>query len=189
MIDLLYTSGWGAFTIMLFFQIPFLIIFGNIVYRKAFVNSGPSDAPPKKYSRVEGMWITVAVALFILVNVASINYMPTVITAEAAMVAKNIQEVDVTARSWSYEMSSRKYEVGRPVRFSAKAVDTVHGFGVYHPDGSLLFTMMLMPGLEEPTSIIYTFTEPGKYTVRCLEYCGMAHHAMKDELIVVNSDG
>jgi cytochrome c oxidase subunit II len=32
---------------------------------------------------------------------------------------------------------------------------------------------------------VHTFREPGKYKVRCLEYCGVAHHAMKDELVVV----
>jgi cytochrome c oxidase subunit 2 len=48
----------------------------------------------------------------------------------------------------------------------------------------MLFTMMLMPGLETPASIVHTFTEPGIYKVRCLEYCGAAHHEMRDEIVV-----
>jgi cytochrome c oxidase subunit 2 len=61
----------------------------------------------------------------------------------------------------------------------------VHGFAVYHPDGRVLFTMMLIPGMK-PASLVHTFTEAGEYKVRCLEYCGIAHHAMQDRLVVVN---
>jgi len=30
----------------------------------------------------------------------------------------------------------------------------------------------------------YTFTETGEYEVLCLEYCGLAHHAMVAKIIV-----
>ena len=84
MLDFLYQSAWGAFTIMLFFQIPFLIVFFYIVYRKTHTDSGPSGTDEKRISRVEGLWITLVVALFIAVNAISIKYMPTVSTAQAA---------------------------------------------------------------------------------------------------------
>jgi len=186
MFDFLYQSAWGAFTIMLFFQIPFLIVFFYIVYRKSHTDPGPSGMDEKRISRLKGPWIAIVVVLFIVVNVISIQYMPTVYTAQAAASGLDIQNVDVTAQSWSYQISDRQFEVGRPVRFSVKSVDTMHGFAVYHPDGRMLFTMMLMPGMEQ-SSIIHTFTEPGTYKVRCLEYCGIAHHLMKDELIVADS--
>ena len=107
-------------------------------------------------------------------------------TANAAVNEADIQQVDVVARSWSYEISDNQYEVGRPVRFSAKSADTMHSFSVYHPDGRVLFTIQLLPGLNRSASMIYTFKDPGKYTVRCLEYCGIAHHGMMAELIVVD---
>jgi cytochrome c oxidase subunit 2 len=128
--------------------------------------------------------MAVVVILFVVINVASIKHMPPISSAQAVATHKNIQEVEVTAVSWSYDISNQEYEVGRPVRFSAKSADTMHSFAVYHPDGRMLFTMMLMPGLATPTSIVHTFTEPGTYKVRCLEYCGAAHHEMQDELIV-----
>lgn len=188
MLDFLYQSGWGAFSIMLFFQLPFLVVFCYIVYRKSVTDRGPSGMADRRISRLEGVWLAVVLVLFVTVNVISIKYMPPIATARAAAAGHNIQNVDVTAQSWSYQISQREFEVGQPVRFSAKSVDTVHGFGVYHPDGRLLFTMMLIPGME-PASIIHTFTEPGKYKVRCLEYCGIAHHVMADELIVRPSGG
>ena len=186
MIDFLYQNAWGAFTIMLLFQVPFLVVFFYIVYKKAVTDPNPSGTNSKQISRVERLWMAIVIVLFVAVNVASIEYMPTVATARAAITDQDIQEVDVTAQSWSYQISERQFELGQPVRFSAKSADTMHGFAVYHPDGRMLFTMMLMPGMA-PASIIHTFTEAGKYKVRCLEYCGMAHHLMQDELIVANS--
>ena len=183
MLEFLYQSGWGAFAMMLFFQIPFLIIFLYIVYRKAYTNPQASNTDGRRISRTELLWVTIVVVLFVGVNVLSIKFMPTISTARAAATEQNIQDVEVTARSWSYEISDREYEVGRPVRFSVKSADTVHGFAVYHPDGRVLFTMMLIPGVG-PSSIIHTFTEPGNYKVRCLEYCGTAHHAMQNQLVV-----
>ncbi|RCX30211.1 hypothetical protein [Thioalbus denitrificans] len=189
MLDFLYQSGWGAFTIMLLLQIPFVIVFLSIVYKKAFVDSAPSATHPKKFSRVEVTWLAFAGAVFLLVNILSISYMPMVSTAHAAKSGQAIQEVDVTARSWSYDISERTIEAGVPVRFSAKSADTMHSFSVYHPDGRVLFTMQLLPGLKQAASTIYTFTEPGRYTVRCLEYCGIVHHGMRDELVVVDARG
>ena len=172
---------------MLFLQIPFLVVFLYIVYRKGFAKPEASEVDPRKLSRADGLWMAVVIILFLGINIASIKYMPPISSAQAVATHQNIQDVEVTAVSWSYEISEQEYEVGRPVRFSAKSADTMHSFAVYHPDGRMLFTMMLMPGLKTPTSIVHTFTEPGTYKVRCLEYCGAAHHEMQDELIVKQS--
>ena len=185
MLDFLYQNAWGAFSIMLLFQVPFMIVFFYVVYRKAVTDPNPSQTEKQRISRLEGLWLTLVVVLFVVINVVSIQYMPTISSAQAAISGQDIQDVDVTAQSWSYQISERQFEVGQPVRFSVISADTMHGFAIYHPDGRMLFTMMLMPGME-PSSIIHTFTEPGKYKVRCLEYCGIAHHMMQDELIVVD---
>jgi cytochrome c oxidase subunit 2 len=187
MIDYLYSSGWGAFVIMLFFQIPFFIVFIRLIYKKTVLDSKPSDTEQKVYTKYEIMWLSTVVVLFLAVNFVSISYMPTVITAQATATKIPIKEVDVSAQSWAYEISDRTLEVGQPVRFSAKSVDTVHGFAVYHPDNRLLFTMMLIPGRKTAASIIHTFTEPGTYKVRCLEFCGIVHHDMQDVLTVVQN--
>ncbi|MCZ7564452.1 MAG: hypothetical protein M5U08_12335 [Burkholderiales bacterium] len=123
--------------------------------------------------------------VFVGVNLASLKYMPTIAAARAETSRDPVQEINLTAKSWGYDISSRQIEAGRPVRFSGKSSDTQHGFAVYHPSGRMLFTMMLMPGLTNPTTLVHTFREPGKYKVRCLEYCGIAHHGMLDELTVV----
>ncbi len=185
MIDWLYLSGWGAFAMMLFMLIPFLLVFLYIIFRKSLVDSSPSTADKSKYVRLEYMWVGFVVFVFVLVNVLSIDYMPTVASAKAKANPDDIVDVTVEAKSWSFDISEETIEVGRPIRFSGRSLDTMHGFAVYHPDGDVLFTMMLMPGTDAPTSLVHTFTEPGTYIVRCLEYCGVAHHKMNDEIVVV----
>lgn len=182
----IFQSGWGAFTVMLLFQIPFLVVFLSIVFRKAYVNTGPSDITDARITSLRGGWLTLVIALFLIVNLASIGFIPAVYTARAAASDTPAIDVSVQAQSWSYDMSAREFEVGKPVRFRAQSLDTVHGFAVYHPEGKVLFTMMLVPGVGD-SSLIYTFDEPGTYKVRCLEYCGMAHHEMSDEIVVTEA--
>ncbi len=179
MLDFIYQSGWGAFTILLLFQLPFLAVFLYVVFTKRSA-SGVDDAT---INRMKGGWLTLVIALFLVVNLASIRFIPAISTAKAANSDIAAVDVDVAAQSWSYDMSAQEFVAGTAVRFNAKSLDTVHGFAVYHPDGRVLFTMMLVPGVAT-SSLIYTFKDAGTYKVRCLEYCGMAHHEMSDEIIV-----
>ena len=187
MLDFLF-SGWGAFWMTLFMLVPFAAMLAYVIYRKSVFDSRPSTTPVKTLSRLEGIWLTVVFVVFVGVNLGSLKYMPYIAAANAATNGKPMQEIDLTAKSWSYEISNRQIEAGSPVRFSGRSADTQHGFAVYHPDGRLLFTMLLMNGMSKPTTVVHTFKQPGTYKVRCLEYCGVAHHAMQDELIVVKSN-
>lgn len=179
MLEFIYQSGWGAFTIMLLFQLPFLAVFLYVVFTK----QSASDVDDAKINRVKGGWITIVIALFLVVNIASIKFIPAISTATAANSGIAVVDVDIEAQSWNYEMSAQDFAVGTPIRFNAKSLDTVHGFAVYHPDGRVLFTMMLVPGVAT-SSLIYTFKDPGTYKIRCLEYCGLAHHEMSDEIVI-----
>ena len=186
MLEFIYQSGWGAFTIMLVFQLPFIIGFFYIIYNRSRPNLQLADVSERNISNAKTAWITLVVVMFVVINLASIKYFPAVYTAKAAATQENVVEVSVKAESWSYEFSEQEFSVGQAIRFTANAVDTVHGFGLYHPDGRVIFTMMLVPGVG-PSSLIHIFKDPGTYKVRCLEYCGAAHHDMSDEIIVTQS--
>ena len=187
MLDFLFT-GWGAFWMLLAMVVPFGLMFYYVIYRKSVVDTGPGSTPRSKLSQLEGFWLSAAFIIFVGVNLASLKFMPLIAAAHAATSGEPLQEINFTATSWAYDISNHQIEAGKPVRFSGKAMDTQHGFAVYHPDGRLLFTMLMMPGLTKPTTVIHTFKDPGTYKVRCLEYCGIAHHAMQDELTVVKSN-
>ncbi len=74
MLDFLYQDSWGAFSVMLFFQIPFLVVFLYIVYRKSFVEPEPSATDQRKLSRLDGLWIAVVVILFVGFNFLSLGH-------------------------------------------------------------------------------------------------------------------
>ncbi len=184
--DFIYQTGWGAFSILLLFQIPFILGFFSIVYQRSRPNQQLGEISETKISRAKNGWMVLVIASFLVINLASIQYIPAVYSANAATNDQNVVDVSVKAESWSYELSEQEFNVGQAVRFNANAVDTVHGFAIYHPNGNVIFTMMLVPGVG-PSSLIHTFKEPGTYKVRCLEYCGLAHHEMSDEIIVTQS--
>jgi cytochrome c oxidase subunit 2 len=188
MLDFLF-SGWGGFWVTMGMLLPFAGMFWYVIHRKSVVDSGPGTTPPATLSRLEGYWLTAVFVIFVGLNLASLKYMPIIATARAATGGLPVQEVQFTATSWSYEISKREVEAGKPVRFAGRSKDTMHGFGVYHPDGRHAVHDDADARPEaKPPSLVHTFREPGKYKVRCLEYCGVAHHAMKDELVVVASN-
>ncbi len=112
MLDLLFT-GWGAFWMTLFMLLPFAIMFFYVIYRKSAVETGLAQTEARKFSRVEGYWLTFAFVVFVGVNLASLKYMPLIATAHAATTRTDIQQIDLTATSWSYDMSGREVEVGQ----------------------------------------------------------------------------
>jgi cytochrome c oxidase subunit II len=72
--------------------------------------------------------------------------------------------------------------VGNVVLFNTSSIDVNHDFGLYSASGQLLDQVQVMPGYYN--NIIYQFTKPGIYYVRCLEFCGWGHFGMVSEINV-----
>jgi cytochrome c oxidase subunit 2 len=112
-----------------------------------------------------------------LVSIGSLRPWPKAVAA-----GSDVIDVKATGSQWSWELVPKTVPVGKPVTFSVATTDVTHGFSVYDPDGHLLFQTQAMPGYINQVS--YTFKTPGKYKIFCMEYCGLAHHDMTDELVV-----
>lgn len=97
------------------------------------------------------------------------------------------QVVDVVGRQWSWQIEPATVETGSVVEFRVTSADVNHGFAVYAPDGHIVTQTQAMPGYTN--KLLYTFTEPGTYLVRCLEYCGLAHAPMTAAIEVVAAGG
>lgn len=93
------------------------------------------------------------------------------------------QVVQVVGLQWAWQMSSGPIQAGIPVEFAVTGADVNHGFGIYDASDRLLAQTQAMPGITN--RLVYTFRHPGKYRIMCLEYCGLAHHAMIREFDVV----
>lgn len=97
------------------------------------------------------------------------------------------QVVDVVGQQWSWDLKPDKVRAGSPVEFLVTASDVNHGFAIYAPDGRIATQTQAMPGFTN--KLVHTFTEPGTYTVMCLEYCGIGHAPMTAELEVTAASG
>lgn len=67
--------------------------------------------------------------------------------------------------------------LGAPVVLDVTAKDVNHGFGIYDPDGKIFAQVQAMP--DYVNHLALTFPRAGHYTIRCMEYCGIAHAAMQ----------
>lgn len=99
---------------------------------------------------------------------------------------EDAQEVDVVGAMWYWQLHPAVVEVGRPVLFKVTSADVNHGLGIYDRNLRLLTQTQAMPGYVN--KLAYTFQEPGKYQIMCLEYCGLAHHGMIGTIEVVATD-
>jgi cytochrome c oxidase subunit II len=72
--------------------------------------------------------------------------------------------------------------VGKTVEFEVSSKDVNHNFAIYNSAGELVAQVQAMP--DYTNHLFYRFDVPGHYYVLCLEYCGVAHHAMNTEFDV-----
>ena len=82
----------------------------------------------------------------------------------------------VVAQQYSFAMPAT-VPLNTTVVFDVTSKDVNHGFGIYSPDGRIFSQVQAMP--DYVNHLALTFTIPGHYTVRCLEYCGIAHASMQ----------
>ncbi len=118
-----------------------------------------------------------------LVMGAAIALLTLVPWPHAVATGPEVVSVTVRARLWAWELEPARVPANTPVVFLATSEDVNHGFGVFDLQGRLLFQTQAMPGWVNKVS--WTFAEPGRYRILCLEYCGLVHHGMIAELDVV----
>ncbi|MHB1551761.1 MAG: cupredoxin domain-containing protein [Vulcanimicrobiaceae bacterium] len=84
--------------------------------------------------------------------------------------------VKVTAQQYAFTMPS-VLPLDRRIVFEVTSLDVNHGFGIYDPRGQIVAQVQAMPDYVNHLPV--TFTRAGRYTVRCLEYCGIGHASMQ----------
>jgi cytochrome c oxidase subunit 2 len=82
----------------------------------------------------------------------------------------------VTAMQYGFELP-RSVPADAPIVFDVTSKDVNHGFGIYDPQGRLIAQVQAMPNYVNHLPL--RLHAEGHYTVRCLEYCGIAHAAMQ----------
>ena len=128
-------------------------------------------------------WFVALILLGVGVTFASLKPFP---IGDQQAQAQTAQIVNAVARQWSWSLSQSQVKAGIPVQFNVTSLDVNHGFAIYGPNDRIVTQTQAMPGFTN--RLLYTFNAPGKYRVMCLEYCGVAHHAMVTEFEVVAAD-
>lgn len=99
-----------------------------------------------------------------------------------AVQAQGARAVPVTARQFSFDMPDQ-LPANQQLDFQVTSADVNHDFGIYDPAGHLIAQVQAMPTYTN--QLYLTFRTPGVYTIRCLEYCGIAHSGMQRTFTVV----
>ena len=115
-----------------------------------------------------GLTLVAAVAAFII-TIPRLPYP----NAEAFGGARHYA---IVARQYSFALPD-SVPVRTPVVFDVTAADVNHGFAIYTPAGKVFAQVQAMPGYTNHLDVV--FQDAGRYTVRCLEFCGIAHAAMQ----------
>jgi cytochrome c oxidase subunit II len=96
------------------------------------------------------------------------------------------QAVRVIGHQWAWEMKVPRLTAGHPIDFQVTSADVTHGFAIFDDRGHLVAQVQAMPGYIN--HLHFTFDQAGVYTIMCLEYCGVVHHAMRSSITVRRSD-
>ncbi|HET7118439.1 MAG TPA: hypothetical protein VFI29_18225 [Hanamia sp.] len=130
---------------------------------------------------VFGLSVILAISLFI-----SLRFLP-----YPRFQGKADEVVTVVGIQWDWEMAhgiSNKtpheffgrneitLPVNKRIKFIVTSDDVTHNFGIYNSKGVLLTQTQAMP--QYNNELQYIFSQKGKYTILCLEYCGLVHPFM-----------
>ena len=135
----------------------------------------------KKWYGVRGKWFLFLITLGLVITYFSLSPFP-IPDQKKDYPANDHQVVKVGAYQWYWTMTPDTVEAGKPVAFLVTGEDVNHGFGIYDENLKLVGQTQAMPGYTN--KLVHVFDKPGKYKILCLEYCGLAHHAMITELTV-----
>lgn len=129
-----------------------------------------SEVTPPGYALRRGwLWVLAAVTLVSLaISLPAFPY--------PASQTPHVRHYAVTAMQYGFQ-NPPLIPVNTPIIFDVTSKDVNHGFGIYDPAGRLYAQVQAMPMYVNHLPV--RFHTAGHYTIRCMEYCGIAHAAMQ----------
>ena len=148
-----------------------------LILRAVLATEGPGPSETAPRTRTKLLWAMVVVG--VILSTASLRDWPHTSAAGDAMV------VNITSGQWWWDTDTTEIPLGQQVEFRVTSEDVNHGLGIYNSDMRLLVQVQAMPNYTN--KVVYTFDQPGTYQILCMEFCGVAHHAMTYEFEVVEA--
>lgn len=126
----------------------------------------------------ERRWLFVLIGVFLVFNVVTLS--PLVPWQRWRLWSRPTpaQSIAIDVEGYHFTLPPGGIEVkaGQYVEFVATSHDVTYGFGVFRKDGTLVFQMQVLPGMEN--RITWRFDRAGSYDVRSTEYSGPRHSEM-----------
>jgi len=169
----------AVFAITVVFMALIALIFTYVTFNASKQAEPYSQIQEKSYSlRVKFFWVLAITGVIITVTTTlDLPYAATRGAIDEAAVTVNVE-----GRQWYWAIDDNTFKVGDTVVFNVTAADVNHGLGIYNEQMRMLGQTQAMPGYTN--SLQLTFEKPGTYPLLCLEYCGLAHHAMVSEIVI-----
>lgn len=149
----------------------------------AFVIIGINSRKDVEYEQVTqfGYWlrkrwfILLLVVLSLQVGIA-LAFMPYSVA--------DTPDVNIAIKGYQFNwaIDEPKVKAGSVAEIAVTTADVTHGVGLYDPDGHLLASVQAMPGYTNRFEV--KLDKPGRYRIACMEYCGIGHHKMINQLDV-----
>ncbi|MDE3099319.1 MAG: cytochrome c oxidase subunit II [Verrucomicrobiota bacterium] len=154
-----------------------MFVFVTVAWSTRLPEQEQAEVQHRGYA-IRGRWF-LGITLFLLAAFfATIPFFPYLAAAEALLPA---EKVPVIAQQFVFIMPDH-FPLNRRILFEVTSRDVNHGFGIYNPEGQLIAQTQAMPDYVNYLAV--TFHQPGHYTVRCLEYCGVGHAIMQKDFTV-----
>jgi cytochrome c oxidase subunit II len=175
-----------------------IFIVGTLITIVAFIavflsTKKPDEVDKHSLAKNEKQWTLLIMAVLVVFVISTLGLFPypyahsnVVPTMTVDVYAQQFSWCLSPAGSWGSNCQT-PYQIpaGSTVLFQVRSADVTHGFGLYDSVGTLLIQVQVMPGFNN--SIIYHFTTPGTYYVRCMEFCGYGHYEMIANFNVTSS--
>jgi cytochrome c oxidase subunit 2 len=171
-------TAWGI-TIGYSFVTIVGVAIALVVFRSTRVGFRVNVATRETLEKREGYWGVAVVTFLVVLIGGTIWQIPYWSDNSATKVPQNIS---VTGRQFAWTVDPPRIKSGIKTRIEVRAVDVNHGIGIYDPGGTLLKQVNVLPGVVQ--TMVLTFDEVGVYKLRCLEFCGVDHHLMENDLEV-----
>ena len=130
----------------------------------------PQDVVFSEGYAVRRFWLALVLAVAVAAFVISIPHFPYPSAATSG------RTYTIVAQQYGFTLPAT-LPADTPVVFAVTSRDVNHGFGIYDPRDRLIGQVQAMP--DYVNRLPFEFHLRGRYTVRCLEYCGIGHAAMQ----------
>ena len=150
-----------------------------VIFRSTRVGFRVRAASRDDLERRESYWGVIAVSLLVITLGGTIFAIP---YGSDQDVAGASQKVKIVGRQFAWTITPPRVKAGVATAIELGAADVNHAMGIYDPDGVMIKQVNVVPGVAQP--VVVTFEKPGRYKIRCLEFCGVDHHLMENTLEV-----